>query len=717
MSETNIPSGVKALLDEEAPLPTVVDQGPIYKIDPASKIAISKNYGKLWKSRLDAATTARKLHVDGWNEAIRYYNHDQLSHRTNTRDGQSGNRYFSARRNTQWSETENLVYANVRAIMPALYAKNPQAEFTVVDENRKDFVSQIEDLVNALASRKDAPGLNLKIHAKQAVLSAELCNLGWFEFGYTERSQSLQGLQQQLLDAEQRLEKAKDTHEIRTIEGELMALDESFAFITAAGPFVKYRAPHSIVVDADATMPDFSDAKYIWIEDFYPTSYLNARYGSKDEDGIVKSLYEPTHVLLASDKTESNMENFKLFETDAEAHSYGYNDTAALQRAHRTKCWRIWDKITRRIYLYADNKWDWPIWVENDPYGLPNFYPLVPLFFNTTPIGAYARSPVTYYLDQQDAVNEIHDEFRRARQDIRENVLYDNKFNKETVELWLKGQSPSAHGVEVPDGRSLKDMILEKPNAMLKALQLFDPQRSLQAIDRVSGVSDVLRNAQFKTNTTNRAIENYNSSTAMRLDEKIDAIEDALGTVFYGIGFLCAQFMSQEEVASVLGEKRSKGWQTFDAETLRKMFGCQSVGGSAQKPTSAAKKQQAIEMGKLLSQMAQFAPSVVLETTLTMFEEAFDELELPDNWADRMKQEAQAALQKGRTDNAGRPGSGGGGAPALQELAAIIDSLPPQAKQALGTALARGVPVAEALPEVLRMVSNNNPAQQQRTMQ
>jgi hypothetical protein len=82
-----------------------------------------------------------------------------------------------------------------------------------------------------------------------------------------------------------------------------------------------------------------------------------------------------------------------------------------------------------------------------------------------------------------------------------------------------------------------------------------------------------------------------------------------------------------------------------------------------------------------------------------------------------MKQEAQAALQKGRTDNAGRPGSGGGGAPALQELAAIIDSLPPQAKQALGTALARGVPVAEALPEVLRMVSNNNPAQQQRTMQ
>jgi hypothetical protein len=712
MSESNIPTNVKAMLDEEAPISAVVDQGPMYQIDPSSKVAVSKNYGKLWKSRLDAAMSARKLHVDGWDEAIRYYNHDQLSHRVNPQEGRSGNRYFSARRNDKWSETENLVYANVRAIMPALYAKNPQAEFTVVDETRKKFIAQNEDLVNTLASRKNAPGLNLKIHAKQAVLSAELCNLGWFEYGYTERSQSLQGLQEQLLETEQRLAKAKDMHEIREIEGQLMALDESFAFVTAAGPFVKYRSPHSVVVDADSVMPDFSDAKYIWIEDVYPTSYLNARYGKKDENGKVTSLYEPTHVLLASDKSEGDVQNFKLFDTNAEAHAYGYNDNTALERASRTKCWRIWDKITRRVYLYADNKWDWPIWVENDPYGLPDFYPLVPVFFNTTPLGAYARSPVTYYLDQQDAVNEIHDEFRRARQDIRENVLYDSRFNKDAVEKWIKGSSPSAHGVEVPDGRTLKDMILEKPNAMLKALQLFDPQRSLQAVDRVSGVSDVLRNAQFKTNTTNRAIENYNSSTAMRLDEKIDAIEDALGSVFFGIGFLCAQFMTEREVAAVIGIKKAEGWQNYDAETLREMFACQSVGGSSQKPTSASKKQQAIELGKLLSQMAQFAPSVVLETTLTMFEEAFDELDLPDDWAERMKEEAKASLQKGRTDNAGGPPGEGGGdtAPALQQLAAMIDALPPQAKQALGTALARGVPVAEALPEVLRMVKNNNPA-------
>ena len=722
MSDTNIPKPITDMLDEEAPIPVAEQGEPIYRIDPTSKVPVSKHYGKLWESRIAAALSGRKLHVDAWDEAIKYYNHDQQGHREGNRDGVSGNRYFAKRRNAKWSETENLVYSNMRAIMPALYAKNPQAQFTIVDDQAKAFVAAVESLVNAIAPMKTTPGLNLKVHAKQAVLTTELCNLAWIEYGYTERSQSLEQAQDTLVDLEQKLSEAKDTKTIREIEGELMALEETLAFVTPAGPFARVRAPHDVVVDPHSVSPDFSDAKWIAICEVYPTAYLNARYGKKDESGQHKSIYEPTHVLLANDTAEDgDVKNFKLFNTNAEAAAYGYKDTTTLSKAFSTKCWRVWDKITRRIYLFADNNWTWPIWVENDPYGLPHFYPLVPLYFNTTPLGAYARSNVVYYLDQQDAINEIHDERRRARMDIRENVLYDAEFNREAIEKWLSGPSGSAHGVKVPEGRALKDMILEKPNAMLKALPLFDPTPSLAAVDRLSGVSDVLRNAQFKTNTTNVAIENYNSSTAMRLDEKIDAIEDALGEVFYGVGFLCAQFMTKDEVTALIGAERAKVWQNYDSATLLRMFNCRAVGGSTQKPTSAAKKQQALEMAKLLSQMAQYAPSVVLETALKLFNEAFDELTLPPNWAERVREEAMASLQKGRTDN---QGGGGGGTPgaapddngSLERLAMLIDALPPQAKQALGTVLARGVPVAEALPEILRMANQQSGAQQ-RTMQ
>lgn len=719
-TEENIPPAVNKMLDEEAPMAPADTAAPMYRIDPSSKIPVSKHYGKLWEGRLSAARSARKQHVDVWDEAIRYYNNAQQDHRTGGDSNRSGNRYFSARRNTQWSETENIVYANTRAMIPSLIAKNPQVEFSTSNEEQKAFVQTNERLVNTLAGMPHAPGLNLKVHAKQATLAAELCNLGWLEFGYTERTNSVDAAQLELNALSQALVDATDTKTIREIEGKLMALEETLPIATPAGPFVKYRPPHDIVMD-QSMMPDFSDAMWGAIAEIYPTDYLNAKYGERDENGSVKSLYEPTHVLAAGESGEDDIKNFTLFKQSAEATEYGYKNKESLAKAYRTQCWRIYDRVTRRVFLYADNKWDWPIWVENDPYGLPGFYPWKPIYFNTTPLGGMARSNVAYYLDQQDAINEIHDEFRRARQDVKENILFDDNFERETVIAWLRGNTLSAHGVRVPDGKSLKEMILAKPNALLGALPLFDSARLMQSIDRVSGVSDVLRNAQFKTNTTNKAIENYNSSTAMRLDEKIDAIEDALGQVLYGIGFLCAQFMSQDEVTSLLGEEDGNNWQNYNPAELRNMFQCQAVGGSTQKPTSAAKKQQALEMAQLLAKMIDFAPAVVLETTMTLFDDAFDELTLPKDWAKRIQEEAQQAMQRGNSTQ-GASGEGGsdgsmpqGAAPEdelMATLEKLVDELPPQAKLALGNAIAQGVPIAEALPAVLQMVNQAGEQQQ-----
>ena len=713
-AEENLPTNVSKMLDEEAPIAPVDAGAPIYRIDPITKIPVSKHYGKLWDGRIASAKAARQQHVSAWDEAIRYYNHDQQSHREGNGDNTSGNRYFSKRRNKQWSETENIVYSNTRAMMPSLYAKNPQVEFTTNNEGMKAFVQSIEDLVNSLANRPHSPGLNLKTHAKQAVLTAELCNLAWLEYGYTLKDQSALAIEQELEELSQALVDAKDTKVIRETEGKLAALEEVMGIAPNAGAFVRFRAPHDVLADSNSTMPDYSDAMWMAVAESYPTEYLNARYGERDENGYVKSVYEPTHVLCGGESGEDDIKNFKLFKHDAESSDYGYKDKEALSKAHRTMCWRIWDRTTKRVFLYANNKWDWPIWVENDPYGLPGFFPLRPLYFNTTPFGALARSNVTYYLDQQDGINEIHDEFRRARQDIRENILYDNRFDKASVEAWLKGASPSAHGVAVPEGASIKDMIVPKPNTLLSVLPLFDPSRMLQSVDRVSGVSDVLRNAQFKTNTTNKAIENYNSTTSMRLDEKIDAIEEAVGAVCYGVGFLCAQFMTQEEVAPIIGEKKAADWVNYSAQELINMFSCEAVGGSTQKPTSQAKKQQAMEMARILGQMIQFAPSTVLETTMTLFDDAFDELTLPTDWASRIKEEAAMAMKRGSTDVP--QGGGKSAAPqptespgnsSIEEIAAAIDQLPPEAKIALGNVLAKGVPIAEALPEILRTIQTS----------
>lgn len=712
------PRGVQRVLDEEAPLPAKEDLAPLYRVDPTSKIAVSKHYGKLWDGRIKQAVAARKYHADAWEEAVRYYNNAQQDHR-NTEDGRSGNRYFGKRRNTQWSETENVVYANTSAIVPALYTKNPVVEITARNAAIQPQVQTLETLVNMLAGIEHAPGLHLKVHAKQWILSAELCNLGWMEYGYTERADSLGAVQAALAQLGKELEDAKDAKTIKEIEGRLMALEEQAAVASPSGPWVRFHPPQRVIC-GPTTLPDFSDAPWRAIEEFYPTSYLNAKYGKKNEAGKVYSLYEPTHVLCAEvgDGLDNTDANFKLFDTNVEAKQYGYETKEQLRKAEFTKCFRIWDKTTRRVYLYASNDMTWPIWVEADPYGLPDFYPQRALYFTIQPMGSHAHSNVSYYLDQQDALNEIHDEFRRARQDIKENILYDQRLGRDTVEKFLKGSSPNAQAVDVPENQKIGDLIYNKPNALLKAQPLFDVARPLQSIDRISGVSEVLRGAQFKTNTTNKAVESYQTSTTLRLDAKSDEIEDAIASVLYGVAFLCAQFMTAEEVASIIGQEAA-GWENHPSSVLRSALRVQVAGGSTTKPTSEAKKQQAMDVARILSQFVQFAPGVVIETTLKLFEESFNELTLPKETFSRIREEAAVALRRGNSDagpagggpagGEGAPPSGGpvptGGPPggdAAAQLAQAIDALPPEAKLALGQALARGAPVVEAVPMILR---------------
>jgi len=55
---------------------------PSYKMMEDTKIPVSKQMGKLWKSRRDQAKAKLKNEgiADAWDECIRYYNNDQVTH-------------------------------------------------------------------------------------------------------------------------------------------------------------------------------------------------------------------------------------------------------------------------------------------------------------------------------------------------------------------------------------------------------------------------------------------------------------------------------------------------------------------------------------------------------------------------------------------------------------------------------------------------------------
>lgn len=688
---------------------------PSYRKYRDARIVVPRSHGPLWKSRRNAGTKAQEPYAAAWDEAIKYYNNNQMSHRYGGGgvDNKSGNTRLARRLNEQHTETENVVFATVNAIVPSIYAKNPTIEITPnIQETPGDddpqavdlanFGRCCEKLVNTLANKNEAPGFFMKIKAKQAVIHAQLTNESWAEYGYTVKEHSSEQKLAELQALATALEVAEDETEIHRIEGDLLALQETIDALQPEGPFVRFRPGKDVIVDPDHICPQHSDANWIMYPQMFSTAYLNTVYGTPDTNGQYKLVYEPTHVLAAGETgaADEMINNFRLFDTGkSNAQSYGYEDEDSFRRAQRTKCWIVWDKITRRVYLYHDKDWTWPIWVWDDPYGLPNFFPLEKLAFIVPPVGARAMGETSYYLDQQDAINEINDELRRIRLWVRRNIFFNtNTITQDEFDKVMKGPDGTGRGLAIPDGHKLGDHIFSVPPPSANYIQIFDVQSKMGAIDRITGTSVIMRNEQFKTNTTNEAIGAYTSANQTRLDDKTDTTEDWIGRVYRGVLMLCVKFMPKETVVELLGNKIGQHWQNMEPRDFAQRFPMRIEGGSTQKPTSSAKKKEALGMAQTLGQFVRAAPGPVLEIMLRMLEKAFDEIVLTaDDWK-YIREAAMAEMNKGVSTGGGAPGAPGAG---VQDLLGVIDQLPPPAKQAFITALSRGASARDALMQII----------------
>jgi hypothetical protein len=213
-----------------------------------------------------------------------------------------------------------------------------------------------------------------------------------------------------------------------------------------------------------------------------------------------------------------------------------------------------------------------------------------------------------------------------------------------------------------------------------------------------------MRGVEYKTNTTNKAIESYESQTQTRLDEKIDQIEDFIGNIGMGLLELCVSKMPAEMVGALIEDKCGEIWSKMTPmapQELRSKFSMRMVGGSALKPTSRAKKEEAMQMGQVLGQFGKAVPASIL-VLMRVFERAFDEMVITEeDWAMlRMSVEKQLAPEQPEQQQQPQGDQ-------VAEMERVINQLPPEAKAAIGQATAKGVPIRQAVEEVMMRVQQS----------
>jgi hypothetical protein len=709
---------------------------PIYQVYPNSRIAVSNKMGPFWERRQKEGLAFLKNTnaQDRWEEAIRYYQNDQ--------GGQSGRKgnlseVGTGRSNEKKYATENIVFANISALVPAVYAKNPDIEITPNDEEQEAKAAMHEALLDTLFTRKSSPGINLKPKMRRATIMAFLTNLSYLELSYIKKDDSSEAVVTEVEALSQQLQEATEIKQIQEIEGKLQALDEKVNLLSSSGPRLRVRPPQAVIIDPNSEEVDLSDANYVIIEDYLRTEFLRAVYGTKDkETGEWKSLYDPTHVIKVGTSSadmqghDDEINNFTILDSNADYTKYGYQSREGYENASRTRVWMVWDKSTRRVYMFHDKNWSQPIWVWDDPYKLTRFFPIFALSFYTDPIQRFARSEVMYYLDQQDEINTINNERARMRHWIMSKVFVNTNVIKDVtvIQNFLSGKTDhTVQGISLPEGVKIGDAISTLPAPSTQFEGLFDTGPIMQSVNRISSVTPVLQNEQYKTNTTNKAIESYESSTQTRLDEKVDAIEEVLGDIGNALSEMCIQFMPEDEVIKLVGKKlvdKAQGWDNdMTPQQFSEAYNFRIIGGSTLKPTSKVKKEQAIQLGQVLGQFAAASPPIVL-IMLKAVERAFNEdvVITKDEWDMLIKSVQQSITsQPAPSANGGGAPTQGGQAPAgqpqqadpmiaaLEQLSQIIDTLDPKLKAEVGSAIAKGVPLKQIVSSLAQQ--NEQPQQ------
>lgn len=679
-------------VDEKAPKPKD-NVEPLYRIYKGSKLAVGRGVGKSWEQKKEAALKAHESTMLIWDEVLRYYNNDQSKGQQEPR-GQ----IF-----TRGDGSENIVFSNLNVMLPAVYSKNPDITVNTIDKDDEPFCQSIQTLLNALIKRKDR--LNAKQKVKRSTALGLLTNFGVLKFDYVQKDDSRELAVEQYTQLTEELKTVEDSEKAEEIYGKMQALELSMEVFESSGPKMYSINGHkNLIVDPYAEQPDGLDGDYMIERIKLKTAMLNARfteceYGKDGEQvGEHKYVYKPTHKAVFSEGDGGNKDDgvgyvFKHI-SGAEADDVSKEEREAYINLYYTDCALVWDKITRRVLLFAWDDWKWPIWVWDDPLKLSRFFPYFIIGFGTAINGTVNVGEVAYYLDQQDEINEINKQVRRIRRAIFNFFFYNSDAtNRDEIEKFisaLKGDTvPNVEVVGIKAGdQPLNNFIgtLEPPSVKHEAF--FNKQPAFDTINRITNTSDALRGVQFKTNTTEDAVQTYQESMRLSVGAKVDVIEDVLEDFAIALAETCIQFMTQEEVAGIIGEKKAADYRQMSVAEFHNTISTEVVAGSMEKPNSIFKKKEAIQAAQAVGQFAKAAPGGVLKIMLKVLQQAFTEVVIKKEDWDTIDKEIEASLMKGNS----QAGAGGGAASGGEDLKAMAQKFPPEVKQKIMAMGKAGVP-------------------------
>lgn len=502
----------------------------------------------------------------------------------------------------------NLIYATFQALMPHIYARNPEISISpseAVDESHyemlKGFCRTAEIVVNKeLSGEAD----QLKRMGKRSVRSSMTTSLGWvklsYQRDYTTDPQILGRIEdvqdniariRGLMHSQQGAEISGDDREAEAdeLQRQLDALQQQAEVVVAEGLVLDRVKTEDIRVDPDLEeLEDYRRAKWIAHGIWMSVDEARDKFGISAEEMQRVSVYSRREI----DDEDS--------EPAAAGSVTGPSETQQKARMF-VRVWEIWHKVSQTVYTVIQGL---PRWAR-EPFQpvrqSARWYPFFAIIFN--PIDG-RRWP----LSDVELLEALADEYNQTRTDFREHrarvvPARIGKKSSFTEADARKISNPDTQEFILVDGpeddhEPLENSIAVVPYSPIDPA-LYDTTHIQRDMDMISGLPDAHRGQLQKPKTATEA-EFLREGLASRTDERLEVIEDWIRDVAQAALEMLLQELTLPQVQRMAGP--AAVWPTLSREDIFDLVDVEVRPGSSGKPNKRAERENWIQFMPLIQE-------------------------------------------------------------------------------------------------------------------
>jgi hypothetical protein len=466
----------------------------------------------------------------------------------------------------------NLHYANMAAMLPQVYAKDP--EFAVqpsygVDPQQAELIKAFSTTSEKVLTKLVVKDARLKRASKKMLRSAFATSIGWWKASWQEERKKDPLILQRLDDTQDNIERIKallqqsndqamqSQHELKIAElhEAVKGLEIQQEVTVARGMVLDFVMAEDVIVLDDSVRS---------ITDYLMASAMAHRVWFTEEAYQTRFGYKPKK---AKSYTEKN----------------GTIEKGADEKRTNLYCvWEIWDKSANRIYLVCEGEEGFSEPPKSPDWTGKRWYPFFGSAFNEIDGAFYPLSDVELTEKLVEEYNQNREDFVRDRKAaLPLNVVREGgSLKDEDIKAIKNRQGGDIIVISGVGNNPLQNDIFSGSLAQIKA-ENYDTAPARQDMEQILGGGDTARGSVMKAKTATEA-EILSQGLRGRSAERQDTMEDVLNELGPYALEMFLRKLTEQEVKSIAGPEAV--WPKLSIDEVFNLVTVEVRGGSTGKP-------------------------------------------------------------------------------------------------------------------------------------